>query len=93
MKRFPKKRNQRYHAEIRSFQRFGFVIDVDEAIRDIQQGRAKFLFRQSNRVTAWEISQKGERIVVIYDKMRKMIVTTLPKEALEIKRNMEYEGQ
>lgn len=78
--RFSKKQNQKFHAELRSVQRFGFMIDVEKAIKDIQSQKARFVERQSLRCTLWVIEQNGKEMTVVYDRMRKMIVTVLPEE-------------
>lgn len=55
------------------------------------EARAIFRARQSNRVTAWDIAIEGisETIPVIYDNLRKTLVTTHPKLADTVARRSE----
>lgn len=53
----------------------------DELVRQIQDGRAKFLSRQSNRLTRFLVDLHGIPTVACYDKHRKLIVTVWKHEA------------
>ena len=72
-----KARNQHEHASRRAIQRFGIILDHDDAIAQIRDGRAEFIERQSCRVTIWRIVQQDQKIVVVYDKNRGTIVTCM----------------
>lgn len=78
--RFSKAHNQRVHAERRAIERFGVLLDIPQAVKDIQSGKATFVERQSLRCTVWKITQQDKEMVVVYDKNRKMIVTVLPED-------------
>jgi hypothetical protein len=76
----PKAKTERRHALRRFRERFGFSVhdhEYVEIVRKIQNNEAKYLARQSNRVTLWQQNVRGEEVVLFYDKMRKEIVTVL----------------
>ncbi len=78
-----KKESQRIHALRRSAERFGVGLGHKDSlgiVRDIQEGKARFVHRQSHRVSLWEIPYVDEKAVVAYDKKRKMVVTVIPAE-------------
>jgi len=72
---------ERKHAKRRMRERFGIPVG-DETLRQvvlaIQQGKADFYDKQSNRVTRWQVEIHGVLVLVCYDKHRKQIITTLP---------------
>ena len=73
-----KKDNEKYHAKQRFYQRFGVTLKREEYFKivdDIQKGKMQFLSRQSNRISRWRGEVKGIMCIVIYDKIRKRIVT------------------
>lgn len=79
-----KEKAQIKHAKFRAKTRFG--VDLTPALRkrivtDIQNGRASFIGRSSNRVTIWRyMLPKGNGFVscrVVYDKYRKNIATVM----------------
>lgn len=75
-----KLRNQIYHARKRAMERIGIDLTPqlrDQLIRDIQEGRCKFLWRQSNRLTVWRVFFNGKKYLAIYDSHRHTIVTFL----------------
>ena len=79
-KRVTKARSQFLHSANRMYERFGVTMGKHmfrEFVTDIQQGRAEFVQRRSNRVTLWRIVHEGHPIVCVYDKLRKTIVTVL----------------
>mgnify|MGYP006189081269 CR=1 FL=1 len=78
-----KKRQQRRHAQKRALQRYG--IDLTKSTRDalikrIQSGDYEFCEKQSNRVTHFVMKLDGELVRLVYDKLRREIVTFLPSE-------------
>jgi len=80
-----KKHAQRHHAKQRAYQRYGWNLnkhDLNLLAKRIQRGDGRFVERQSNRVTVWDIDINGETARVIYDSQRHQIVTFLPKECL-----------
>ncbi len=48
-----------------------------EMVSQIHNGVAKFLRRQSNRITLWALDIKGKQVKVVYDNKRHQIVTVL----------------
>ena len=79
-----KRQAQIIHAKRRALERCGSVIGerrLMEIVKEIQQGKAKFIRRSSNRVSIWEVAvQPGSerRYHAVYDNKRKTIVTFLP---------------
>ena len=76
MPRGNKRKAQIKHAMRRARERFGVEVSpgvLHDYVRRIQNREAKFVERQSNRITVWDLD--GKRLV--YDKQRKMIVTIL----------------
>ena len=90
-----KKINQSRHARQRAEQRFNLVVnhaEMRQAVKDIQQGRAVFIDRQSCRVTRWKVLVTGSvvtgipitvEVVAVYDSKRKSIATFLTMEMVE----------
>lgn len=81
-KRPDKRKCQIKHAKKRAVQRYGLElsrIDVAQIIETIQRNGAQFIERQSNRVTVWSVPFEDRNLKVVYDKMRKSIVTCLPE--------------
>lgn len=80
MKRLTKKTSQSMHARKRAIERFGLKYNRfvrKELVKMIQNGKAEFIEKQSNRVSKWRILYDGRWIDVIYDGRRKTIVTFL----------------
>ncbi|MFA5195843.1 MAG: hypothetical protein WC401_08620 [Bacteroidales bacterium] len=78
-------RDIRVHARQRAIQRYGVNISNKkrkEIINMIHSGVGKFVRRRSVRVTEWEIPLGGEIFRVLYDKIRKDVVTFLPPKAV-----------
>ena len=85
-KKGSKKDAQKLHAKHRALERYGITLNKTifrTWIEQIQTGAAKFLERQSNRVSVFEVSYEDKAIPVVYDRLRKTIVTTLPIEYYE----------
>lgn len=79
-----KVRHQKRHTKMRAAQRYDVWLssdDVKSLVAQIQNGKAEFVDRQSNRVTLWIVEHQGTKIRVVYDKQRKSIVTCLPLSA------------
>lgn len=82
-----KTQSERRHAKKRAFERYGLVLnkfDFQTIILRIQTNKAKFIERQTNRITIWELTVHDILCRVVYDKQRKQIVSFLPLEAKEI---------
>ena len=82
---------QRIHAKRRGFERYGIVLNQQSywtlalTIRNSSNGKtnnARFVDRQSNRVTRWFVKHQSRWFPVVYDSKRKTIVTVLPEESL-----------
>lgn len=67
------------HFKTRCCQRLGVVLDQDELKRMMQDGKLKFLRKQSNTKTHWlmKVPSTGKNVVLVYDKPRKVFVTVL----------------
>lgn len=85
-RQIPKAKGQRYHAKERALERYGLVLTraiYREWVRLIQSHKATFVSRTSCRLSKFIIHWQGQDFPVVYDSMRKTVVTVLPKEALE----------
>ncbi len=81
-----KSTSQQRHAKRRAAERYDLDLHQDaqtSIIRAIQRREAKFIRRQSWRVSIFEVEHEGRILSVVYDTKRKTIVTVLPQEALE----------
>ena len=67
------------HFKTRCCQRLGVVLNQDELKKMMQNGQLKFLFKQSNTKTHWQITvpSTGKSAVLVYDKLRNVFVTVL----------------
>jgi hypothetical protein len=78
-----KRKAQRIHAKRRFLERTGWSLtsaDLDALSLQIRQGKAKFLRKQSNRVSHWEAESPRGCLRLVYDSRTKQVVTVLPKE-------------
>ena len=83
-----KRKAQIKHAKRRFLSRFDLSLNDNEfkqMINKIQKGRAKFVRRQSNRVTIWDVPFDDKVIRCVYDKRTRVIVTALPIYGLTLK--------
>ncbi len=74
---------QRLHARGRVWSRLGVEFSKEDArgvVSAIQHNKAKFVDRQSNRVTRWAIDIHGIPCVCVYDNKTKEVVTVLTNE-------------
>ncbi|HMZ78101.1 MAG TPA: hypothetical protein PLL06_00275 [Acidobacteriota bacterium] len=81
-----KAKGQRYHAKERALERYGLVLTravYREWVKLIQSHKATFVSRTSCRLTKFIVHWQGQDFPVVYDSVRKAIVTVLPNEALE----------
>lgn len=88
-----KKLNQARHARQRAEQRFNLIVNHAEmkvVVKDIQNGQAIFVDRQSCRVTRWVVRVKGVKVVAVYDSKRKSVATFLTLEM--VARDMRKHG-
>lgn len=73
-----KKECENIHAKSRIRERFGINMGKklhQTFINSIQNGKAKFIRRQSNRVTVWQVEYNEDVLTLVYDKHRKQIIT------------------
>lgn len=78
---------QGLHAIRRARERFDFSLDYAtyQKIGDqIRAGNAKFVERQSNRISLFEVELNGESCVAVYDRKRHTVVTFLTMEMVGI---------
>ena len=71
------------HTAKRALERYGCILtkkDQKAIVRIIQNEKASFIHKESNRVTVWDVDFEGKTFRVCYDKIRKSIVTVLPSE-------------
>lgn len=83
-----KSTSQRIHFRERLYQRFGYDIDdvtYEAIIKKIRSNKAKFVYRQSNRLTVWIVDCNGAPIKVVYDSHSKTLVTALLPSMKEIR--------
>lgn len=91
-----KKNAQRGHFRRRVYERYNALINDSECdylvsrIKNNDKTVAKFLMKQSNRVTILLLCYKGLEIVAAYDKIRKSLITALPQSCKEVENIMTY---
>lgn len=75
---------QQVHARRRIQERFGVQFaNTLAVVDDIQNGRLRFIRKQSNRLSMYETEFDNKPAVVVYDKQRKVLVTAFPLEWLD----------
>ena len=80
-----KKTSQQIHARNRMWQRHGIWLSKKGRriiINLIREQKARFLGRQSNRVSGWEVEFEGRKIKVLFDTVRGSLITVLPEGAV-----------
>ena len=75
MRRKTKKEAQKIHFIQRCAQRIGVLLDDKEIVRKIQNNELDFIRRDSHRVTIWRLNFMEKNYKVVYDKLRKQIIT------------------
>jgi len=79
-----KTKAERIHARVRLAVRYGLESSaLDEAVKQIQGGRAHFIESQSHRVSVFDVELRGKQVRVVYDKERGQLITALPPRAIE----------
>jgi hypothetical protein len=87
MKAKSKKRINK-HVVHRSEQRYGYTLNSDRRsaiVRKIQNSESTGIKRVSNTKTLFMVEHEGEKILVLYSKARKLILTVYPKYCKEYK--------
>lgn len=82
---------QQEHAKRRCRERLGFTLtpeDEQQIIHKIQNGIATFIERQSNRISLFGVMLRGTETVVVYDRVRKVVVTLIPRDFYELNRSL-----
>ena len=84
-----KKKSERIHAKRRALERYD--LNLTKVVRNqikskIQKNDGTFLYRQSRRVTIWEVAHENKMYKVVYDTLRGEIVTFLPQETEDVRR-------
>lgn len=83
-RRKSKKESEMKHLKRRWISRVGEEMNKQlhgKIVEAIQLGNSKVVERQSNRVTIHKITLDKEPLTVVYDRLRKQVVTVLPKES------------
>ena len=78
--KWEKSKAQRSHAKKQYFKRFKVWLtnrEYDEIINLIKKGKGKFIYKQSNRVSIFEITYKDITSHCVYDRKRQTIATFL----------------
>lgn len=76
-----KSSSQIQHFKKRMYERHGLVIGKNEynkILNNVKSGDAEFVEKQSLRVSKYIVEYNGIKLIVIYDKQRKTLVTVLP---------------
>ena len=76
-----KEKNIKYHFKMRMLERYGeevFNSDIDNIIAAISRGESKFIRKQSRTHSSHQVMFRDKLIQVVYDKVRKSLVTVLP---------------
>ncbi len=79
----------RIHAKRQAFLRYGVTLnsaDLRELIEAIRKGDGVFIQKKSNRVSCWKVYWRGTPLVLLYDKVRKSVVTFLPSDCWEVQK-------
>jgi hypothetical protein len=74
------------HAKKRAEERYGVSLNKEarrEIVQLIQTNQAKFVGKQSNTRTLWQVNYQNQNFNVVYDKARSSMCTVLPKEAAQ----------
>ena len=79
-KRLNKKQCQQKHFEKRCLQRIGKIISQKEIKKKIQNNKLEFIKAQSNRISLFKYIFEGVEYKVVYDKLRKQVVTIMYME-------------
>lgn len=85
-----KAQSEKAHAIMRAEQRYGIKLNRKsymELVKTIQSGKARFLFKETNRLSHFMVTAEGQQCHAVYDRLRGRIVTFLPKDADEHKRD------
>jgi len=82
-KRGSKARAQKIHFLRRVAGRTGATLtkdDYERIVRDIQLGRARMVYKQSNRIIHYRVQIGDQERIVVFDNSRKTLVTVIPEK-------------
>ncbi len=82
MGKISKAKCQIKHCKRRALERYGVMLSrrqIADLVSQIQTGKAKFIERQSHRVSKFLVHLGERDISCIYDNKRKTLVTFLPR--------------
>lgn len=82
------------HAKKRAEERYGLDLNKqarNEIVEMIQTNQAKFVGKQSNTRTLWQVSYQEQNLNVVYDKARSTMCTVLPTYAAEFQPGYEFD--
>jgi len=94
-----KKMTERKHFKRRVFERYNITINDNEydflvsKIKKNDKTVVQFLTKQTNRVSIQLLKYKEYEIVVVYDKLRKSLVSALPPECKDINNIVFYASE
>ncbi len=75
-----KSQSLRIHFKRRAKERYGLTLNKRELrniVQMVQNGKSKFLEHCNNRVKKHEIVFQETKLIVLYDKIRKVVITCL----------------
>ncbi len=74
---------QREHFKKRMFERYGITVNrtlYRDMVNMVQRSDGIFLGQQSNRLKVWRLFVHDQHITIVYDSIRKELVTATPPE-------------
>lgn len=86
MNNYSKTKCQRLHAKKRASERYDLELNrkqLDQIVELIQTNQAFFIKRRSNRITLFQVYFEDQWLKVVYDSVRKNIVTFLPQKKIK----------
>ena len=85
MPRRSKAQSQSMHARRRANERLGIRLSDDDLraiVAQVQSGQARFIEKQSRRISVFYTTFRDDGFFFVYDKQRQTIVTFLTKEMI-----------
>lgn len=76
-----KKTHLNRHFDRRVMERFGIRLSREQKkhlVHQIQNRQLEFLFRRSNSRSLWKATIDGQEVILVYDKLRHVLVTAWP---------------
>lgn len=94
-----KAETEKRHFKKRVFERYNITItdnDYEYLVSKIKKNDktvVKFLTKQTNRISIQLLTYKDYEIVVVYDKMRKQLVSALPSDCKDVNNIVFYASE